>query len=314
MTGMILVEGMLWMPLAFLLLSSLFRNMDGAIEEAAMMSGAGIGAIFKRITLPLMLPGFLALFLLIFIRAFEAFDIPALIGGAGDVSVLSTEIFASIRKELPSNFGQAGAFSIGLMVVVVLLLALQRRLLRESARFQTITGKGYQPRITRLGPWRPLATAILIGFFIVLLVVPVGMIIITSLIPFYDGFSYAMLDRISFANYKLVFSNVHFRVAILNTVLYGIGVASSVTLLTAACAWMSARRVRGSFILEQLTSIPLIFPAIVLGVAFMQFFLNAPFTIYGSLISLVIAATVQYLPYGMRFAHAGAIQIHPELE
>ena len=314
MTGMILVEGMLWMPLAFLLLSSLFRNMDGAIEEAAMMSGAGLGAIFKRITLPLMLPGFLALFLLIFIRAFEAFDIPALIGGAGDVSVLSTEIFASIRKELPSNFGQAGAFSIGLMVVVVLLLALQRRLLRESARFQTITGKGYQPRITRLGPWRPLATVVLIGFFIVLLAVPVGMIIMTSLIPFYDGFSYAMLDRISFANYRLVLSNVHFRVAILNTVIYGIGVATSVALLTSACAWMSARRVRGSFVLEQLTSIPLIFPAIVLGVAFMQFFLNAPFTIYGTLISLIIAATVQYLPYGMRFAHAGAIQIHPELE
>ena len=314
MTGMIVVEGMLWMPLAFLLLSSLFRNMDGAIEEAAMMSGAGIATTFRRITLPLMLPGFLALFLLIFIRAFEAFDIPSLIGGAGDVSVLSTEIFASIRKELPSNFGQAGAFSVSLMIVVILLLALQRRLLQESARFQTITGKGYQPRVTRLGPWRPCATAVLIGFFIILLVVPVGMVIITSLIPFYDGFSSAMLDRISLANYGLVLSNVHFRAAMLNTLIYGFCVATSVTLLTAACAWMSARRVRGSFLLEQLTSIPLIFPAIVLGVAFMQFFLNAPFTIYGTLISLIIAATVQYLPYGMRFAHAGAVQIHSELE
>mgnify|MGYP006282123375 CR=1 FL=1 len=314
MTGMIVVEGMLWMPLAFLLLSSLFRNMDGAIEEAAVMSGAGVGTTFRRITLPLMLPGFLALFLLIFIRAFEAFDIPSLIGGPGDVSVLSTEIFASIRKELPSNFGQAGAFSVCLMVVVVSLLAAQRRLLRESARFQTITGKGYQPRLTRLGPWRPFATAILIVSFFILLVIPVGMIIMTSLIPFYDGFSLATLSRFSLANYRLVLANGHFRVAILNTLVYGFCVATSVTLLTAACAWMSARKVRGSFILEQLTSIPLIFPAIVLGVAFMQFFLNAPFTIYGSLISLVIAATVQYLPYGMRFAHAGAVQIHIELE
>ena len=314
MGGMIIVEGMMWTPLAFLLLSAIFRNIDGAIEEAALMSGAGLAVTFRRITLPILLPGLLALFLLIFIRAFEAFDIPALIGSAGDVPVLSTEIFASIRKELPSNFGQAGAFSILLMVVVVLLLSLQRRILRESARFQTITGKGYRPRIIRLGHLKPLAASALIGLFLLLLVIPVGMIVVISLLPFYDGVSHAMLARISANNYWLVVGNVHFRAAILNTLLYGFGVASCVTLLTTACAWMSARRVRGSFLLEQLTSLPLIFPAIVLGVAFMQLFLGLPFPMYGTLLSLIVAATAQYLPYGMRFAHAGAMQIHMELE
>ena len=40
--GMALVEGFLWSPLVFLMLSAVFRSMDPALEEAALMSGAGI--------------------------------------------------------------------------------------------------------------------------------------------------------------------------------------------------------------------------------------------------------------------------------
>src|SRR5262249_40356515 len=40
--GMILVEGMIWAPLGFLLFSSVFRLSDPSFEEAALMSGAGI--------------------------------------------------------------------------------------------------------------------------------------------------------------------------------------------------------------------------------------------------------------------------------
>src|SRR5262249_24551221 len=55
-------------------------------------------------------------------------------------------------------------------------------------------------------------------------------------------------------------------------------------------------------------------PAIVLGVAFLQIFLNTPFGLYGTLDSIVIASLVQYMPYGMRYSYAGALQIHSELE
>jgi iron(III) transport system permease protein len=72
--------------------------------------------------------------------------------------------------------------------------------------------------------------------------------------------------------------------------------------------------VKGGWLLDQLATAPLVFPAIVLSVAFLQYFLNVPFAIYGTVLSLVIAGTVQYLPYGMRFCHAGALQIHRELE
>ena len=164
MWGMILIEGMIWAPLGFLLLSSVFRLSDASFEEAAMMSGAGMFTTFRRITLKLATPAVLALLLLVCIRAFEAFDIPALVGSAGGVSVLSTDIFESIRKDLPSNYGQAGAFSVVLMVVVVILLSVHRRLLRHAERYQTITGKGYRPRVMRLGRWRYLTATVLVHF------------------------------------------------------------------------------------------------------------------------------------------------------
>ena len=314
MGGMIVIEGMIWAPLGFLLLSSVFRTSDGSFEEAAMMCGADVGTTFRRITLGLATPALLALFLLVSIRAFEAFDIPALVGSAGGVAVLSNDIFNSIRKDIPSNFGQAGAFAIVLMIVVVALLALLRRLLRNAERYQTITGKGYRPRIIRLGALRYVATAFLVLCVFVLLVMPIAMILTTSFLPFYDGVSLDMFPRMTTANYGLVAHRASFQSAVVNTVAMGAATATFVCVLTAVSAWLAVRKASGGWLLDQLTTIPLIFPAIVLSVAFLQIFLNMPFPIYGTLISLVIATTVQYLPYGMRFCSAGALQIHRELE
>src|SRR5262249_56402608 len=99
---------------------------------------------------------------------------------------------------------------------------------------------------------------------------------------------------------RLAAASTSCRGAILNTVLMGAASATFVCLLTAGSAWLSVRRYKGGWLLDQLATLPLIFPAIVLGVAFLQLFVNAPVALYGTLSSLVIAAVVQYLPYVMR--------------
>ena len=50
--GMILIQGIEYTPLCFLLLSSVFRSTDAAYEEASMMSGAGLGETFPPDHLP----------------------------------------------------------------------------------------------------------------------------------------------------------------------------------------------------------------------------------------------------------------------
>jgi ABC-type spermidine/putrescine transport system, permease component I len=80
MPGMIMVEGFLWSPLAFLLVGATLRNANPELEEAARVSGAGTWMTIRRVTLRLSLPSILALAMLVFIRAIEAFEVPALVG------------------------------------------------------------------------------------------------------------------------------------------------------------------------------------------------------------------------------------------
>jgi iron(III) transport system permease protein len=311
--GMIIIEGIEFAPLSYLLLSSVFRSNDASFEEASMMSGAGILQTFRNITLRLAQPAILALLILIFIRAFESFETPALVGLPGNVSVITTDIYESI-DEVPANYGQAGAFSVVLLFIVGGLLIWYNRLSRNAERFQTITGKGFRPRVMDLGKWRWLTGAILALLFMIIIGFPIGIVLWVSMVPYYDGVSLEALKLFTLDNYRTVFNSRSFHDSIGNTVIMGAAAASVVAPFTALCAWLTVRRYKGAWILDQLATSPLIFPAIVMGVAFLQVFLNLPFGLYGTLLSIILASMVRYLPYGMRYSYAGILQIHTELE
>ena len=74
------------------------------------------------------------------------------------------------------------------------------------------------------------------------------------------------------------------------------------------------RRRPGAFLLDQLATVPLAFPGIVLGVAMIQIYLAAPLPIYGTIGAFILAFAIRYLPYGMRYASSRILQVHPELE
>src|SRR5581483_4089420 len=265
---------------------------------------AGIFQTFRNITLKLALPGILALMLLIFIRAFESFEVPALVGRPGNIRLLTTEIYQSIAKSLPPNYGQAGAFSVALLVFVTIMLAWYGRLSRHAEKFRTITGKGYRPRVMRLGRWRWVTASVLVVLFLLIIGIPLGMLLYASLVPFYEGFT-ALPASLTLTHYQMVWNSGSFRDSIANTLILGAGTTTLVVPLTALCAWYAARRKPGGWLLDQLATAPLVFPAIVLGVAFLQLFLSLPFSFYGTLVSIIVAAMVRELPYGMRYAYAG---------
>jgi iron(III) transport system permease protein len=312
--GMIVVEGIDFSPLAFLLLSSVFRANDASFEEASLMSGAGLWKTFKNITLRLAMPGILALLILVLIRAFESFEIPALVGRPGRVYVLTTDIYDSIHTQVPPNYGEAGAFSIILLVIVVIMLVFYNRLSRRAERFQTITGKGFRPRVMDLGKWRYATAATLGVLFAIIIGLPIAIVLYASFLPYYDGVRLASFSTMTLANYAHVWGSSSFRDSIGNTIIMGLVTASLVGPFTALCAWLAVRRVRGAAFLDQLATMPLIFPAIVMGVAFLHLFLHLPFPFYGTLASLILASSVRFLPYGMRYSYAGVLQIHKELE
>ena len=312
--GMIFIEGMLWSPLAFLLLSPVFRNSDASFEEAASISGAGVFSTLRHITIGMVRPALLAFGLLAFIKASEAFEVPALVGLPGSRRVLTSTIYQTLTLNIPPDTGSASAFGVLLLIVMAVLLHIYNRVAARTWRYQTVTGKGFRPRVVRLGRWRYAAGALIVAIPLVVIVLPLATILWAALLPYYQPFSIAALPKLGVANFAQVLHSRSFQASIVNTLLLGACAATVVTALSVVAGWCVARRMRGGAVLDTLAALPLVFPAIVLGLAFLQIFVHGGTHIYGTLLSLIIASTVAYMPYGLRYAQLGVIQIHPELE
>jgi iron(III) transport system permease protein len=313
MPGMIIVEGFLWSPLAFLLAGATLCNANPELEEAARVSGASVWETIRRVTFRLSLPSVLALAMLVFIRAIEAFEVPALIGLPGRVYVLTTDIYSNMTAKAPPDLGGASALSVLMLLLVLGLLNAYGRLSRHSERYATITGKGFRPRPFDLGRLRPLAATLLVLNFVLLLVVPMAMLVWASLLPFYQPLSVTAFKLITLNNYRTVLSSDHLPY-VLNTLLIAFATATIATAVTMLGAWLSVRRARGGWLIERLATLPLVFPGLVLGIAVMQLFLHVPIPIYGTMWILVWAFVINYLPYAMRYSGSGMLQIHRELE
>ena len=312
--GMILIEGFLWSPLVFLLLSSTFRSANADLEEAARMSGAGVLRTVWSISIKMATPAIAALALFVFIRAIEAFEVPAIVGMPGNVNVLTTDVYKSIKESIPPDLGFASAYSVVLLVAVAILLHYYGKLSRNAGRYSTVTGKGYRPRQFDLGRWRMIGDALVIFNFMIVLVLPLVALLWLSLLPYMQPMRVAGFANFSFENFVTVLSSQYYRTLAVNTLIVGAVAATVAMILALFTGWLSARRRPGGQLIDQLATMPLVFPGIVMGVAFLMIFLAVPLPIYGTLWALAIAYTVRYLPYGLRYTYAGVLQISNELE
>jgi iron(III) transport system permease protein len=314
MAGMIWVLGTDQIPLAFLLLSASFRSMDPALEEAAVISGTGILRTTFRITLRILLPAILAVWMISFVRAIENFEVPALVGVPAGILVFATEVYLATHK-VPTDFGLASTFAVVYVVVTAIGIFFYLRATKVSERFTTITGKGYRPVAFDLGRWRyPLALITLLFTFSVFLL-PVLTVIWSSFLPFYMPPSKEALESLTLQNYKSLFSLPLIERAFRNSLILGLSSATIVMLLTAIVAWMVVRtRSRWRGALDFLAFSPIAVPGLVLGIAILWLYLTVPIPIYGTLWILLIAYVIKYLPYGMRACSSSMHQIQKELE
>jgi iron(III) transport system permease protein len=313
MWGMILVEGFLWSPLVFLMLSANFRAANAEMEEAARMSGASVPVTVWRISVKLAGPAILAMALFVFIRNLESFDVPVLIGMPGRIRLLTTDIYTSVTQT-PPQFGHASAFAVVMLLLVAILLYYYGRLTRHAERYASVTGKGFRPRPFRLGRWRWVAGFLILFNFVIILLLPILALLWTSLLPFVRPMRIRYFPLLTTKHFAAVLTSPSFLQLGINTLIVAAGAATAAVVLTFFAGWLAARRRPGGTILDQLATMPLVFPGIVLGLAMMELALALPVPIYGTLWLIGIAYVVRYMPYGLRYTYAGVLQIHRELE
>jgi len=314
MAGMVLVEGFLWTPIVFLLMATPFRSMDPSLEEAAVISGSSDWQVFRKVTLPMAAPSVLAVLMLTFIRSLEAFEIPALVGLPSGIEVFTTQIYLQLTEGYIPEYGNASAYSALLIGLVALTLLPYYRVTQHAHRFTTITGKGFQPRRKDLGKLRWLGGLLLL-FLPLIQMFPLVTLFWSSLTPFLQNPSWEGIDQISFNNYVTAFSDSKILSSIVNSLTISITSASAAVFIAFLAAWIVVRtRIRMRWTLDRLAMLPLVFPGIVMGVAVLKTFLTVPIPVYGTIWIIVIAFVSRYMPYAMRFSHAGLLGIHRELE
>lgn len=315
MLGMIWVFGTHLYPIVFLIMAAAFRSMDPALEEAAALSGAGIGAILRTITLAVSRPAVISAVLIIFVRGLESFDVPLMLGLPAKIDVLTTQIYANAALHHPPELGISSSLGVLLLLVSVAGVYYYRSATAAALSFSTISGKGYRPQRLDLGRGRMVAAFACGVFFFVTLALPLLATVWISLFPFVRQPSLEALARASFGQYQYVFGYDAIIEAFRNSLLNAALVATFVVVLTSLVAWITLRsKIRGSWILDALAFAPIGVPGTIMGVSILLVYLTLPIPLYGTIFLVTIAHITLFLPYGMRLASDALLRIHPQLE
>jgi iron(III) transport system permease protein len=314
MGGMIWTQGLHYSPVAFLFMSAAFRSMDPSLEESAMMSGAGLWRITTRITLPLAWPAILATLLILFVNAIEAFEGPALQGLPVGIEVFTSAIYQAIGQ-YPSQTGLASSYGVLMLVITGVGVYFQSRLANRGGRYSTVTGKGFRPRVMDLGRWRHVAALVFILYFLAIVVLPFLTLLWSSLQKFYSAPSMQALHELTFGAYRNLLADDSLLQAVGNSVLLGLASATAIMLMTSVICWIVVKtRLPGRWLLDNIATLPLVFPGVVLGLAIMTFYLNFNVGVYGTLWIMFIAYMTRFIPYGLRYNSTSMLQIHKDLE
>ena len=311
--GMIWVMGISLVPLSYLVISAAFQTMDPSLEETARIAGSSIFKIFRKITIPLMFPAILSVFLLTFILAFESFETPAMIGLPAGIDVFMSQIYQAVVWAIPPSYGLGTAYASIILVITLTAVFLYRKATSRQERFQVITGKGYQPGILDLGKWKWLGTGIL-GLYVFLhIVVVFATVFILSLQPYWDPNN--LFGNMTLRNYEIVLGQRNIVSSLINSGIVSIVSATLVVLIAAVLTYLSRRRrIRGAGLLEGFGTLPLAFPGFILGLGLLWTFLTIPIGVYGTVLVLMLAFLVKYMPQGIRFATGALVQIQDNLE
>jgi iron(III) transport system permease protein len=316
--GMGWVQGLNLAPLAFIMAAAVFRSMDPTLEEAAQIHGAGALRVAWRITARLASPGILAAAIYIFMTAFAAFDVPAIIGWGNRIFTFTTYLYLLLNPQdtLP-QYGLAAALSTVAMAIAALMSIWYGAMQGRSRRFAVVTGRGYRPRISRLGRGQ-IGVWTFIGSYLVLAkVLPIALLAWSSLLPFFQLPSQRAFAVLSLSHYfslpwELVFT------ALGNTAVLAVLTPTLTLAVSLAFSWIVLRsRIPGRAIFDFIAFLPHAIPSIVFGVGALLltlFVLQHVLPIYGTIWILLLVFTIARISYGTRMTNSGLIQIHSELE
>jgi iron(III) transport system permease protein len=297
--------------LAFVFVSSALEMISSEMEDAANILGAGAIRTALRVTIPLVLPAIIGSSLLIFLVSIALYGVPALISIPAQYPVVVMQLAEFFSQ--PLRIEVAAAYAIPLLLITATLLGLQRLALSRKG-YTTISGKGGERRIVRLGKWRWAMFAYSMAVVMLTLFMPLFVLLMAAFSK--SWVSALSLSNLTFDNFRtIVFENSTAQQALLTSVGVGIISATLASLLALSIAYIVQRKLLPmSGVLGFLCMSPFVVPGIVLAIGFYAVYALPPVALYGTYTILVLAFVTRFLPIAFTTSMAGIRGIHPEME
>ena len=311
LNGVVFVEAIHYFPFILMNLTVALRNIDGAMEEAALNLGCRGWRLFWRVVFPLSLPGFVAGASLVFVKVFDDLGTPLVMG---QTNLLAPQAYLRITQvglEDPLGY----VISVIMIGFSIAAMALSAQVLKRRD-FSTLQkgGTGLQRR--ELSRWGSLGAYAWIAVVLLVTLSPhVGVL----LLSFAKVWSFSPLpDAYTLAHYATVFSESSGMIR--NTLLYcGLAALLDVVLGVAIAYLILRTQLPARQWLDGIATASLAVPGIVLAIGFLRLFkgITVPGTemlITGTWVAIMLAYAVRRLPYALRSCMAALQQLHVSLE
>jgi iron(III) transport system permease protein len=310
LNGVVFLQAIHYFPFILVNLSAALRNIDRAMEEAAQNLGSNGLRLFRRIALPLAMPGYVAGASLVFVKVFDDIASPLLLNVKEMLAPQAYLRVTSIGIDDPMGY----VISVVLIAVAVLTMWASAQLLKGKDYATTQRGGGGLAR-RKLRPREAvLAYAIVVLILALVLAPHIGLVLLSlatvwSFSPLPDAYTLAHYTRV------LGDSSVYVK----NTLIYS-GLAAAIDVAVGgAIAYLVLRtRLPGRQSLDWFASAALAVPGVVLGIGYLRAFYGVSLpdgTPLAALwIVIVLAIAIRRLPYALRAAYAALQQISVSLE
>jgi iron(III) transport system permease protein len=306
--GVVILEALHLYPIMYLNLAAALANIDPSLEEAAKNMGASGFRLFRTVTFPLMLPGYFAGAIIVFIWAFTELGTPLVFEFR---EVVAVQIFSMVTDLHQNPMGYA--FVVAVIVLTLFFFYLSKRIL-GGGRYEML-GRGHVVSAVRTASVRVtvLAYVLVLGVSALALIPHAG-VLLTSITS--RWFLSVLPTEYTTQFYKEVFSQDLTLLSIKNSLLLSSLSTIIDVVLGVSIAYLLARkRVPGRGVLDALAMLPLALPGLVMAFGYIAAFSATPLDARINPVPLlIIAYAVRRLPYMVRAAYAGFQQSSVALE
>jgi iron(III) transport system permease protein len=310
LNGVIFVQSLHYFPFILINLSASLRNIDRAMEEAAQNLGSSGLRLFRRIVLPLAMPGYLAGASLVFVKVFDDLATPLLLNVK---DMLAPQAYLRVTS---IGIADPMGYVISVVLVVASVGAMWLSALATRGRDFSTTQRGGGGLARRqLSRGEAVLAWGAVGLILLLVLSPhLGLL----LLSFATVWSFAPLpDGYTTAHYARVFGESSTYIA--NTLVYASLAGAIDVVLGTAIAYLVLRtRLVAREWLDWTAMAALAIPGLVLGIGYLRCFYGVQLpggqplaTLW---IMIVLALAIRRLPYALRACHAAMQQISASLE